>query len=420
MTVDDLAAPLGQGPKRRPRRIKIRLAQFIAGALALFLGAFLVWAVIADDPLGGEPRMIVPAHPQIATSAPSAPPQTADITGTIQNGPAAAAAPPSQPASPANTMTVTIIDGKTGAKEEVTVPSRSATAAASAAGGSTASTVPGLYQKLFETTAYGLIPKIAADGTRPADAFAQPAHPLAGKPDAPRIAIIVGGMGVNRAITADALGKLPAAVTLGFMPYGNEAATLAAKARASGHELLLQVPMDAADDGDRVSDTQTLLTSLAPEQNIDRLHRAMARLQGYVGIINAQGARFTTTEGSLAPILSETVKRGLDYVDDGSNPAGVASRLATAGNVPFARADVIIDATAAPGDIDHALGRLEAAARTHGVATGFASARAAAIDRIAQWAKTAADRGFLLVPISGAVNVKPSGPDDGLRMTQVK
>ena len=118
--------------------------------------------------------------------------------------------------------------------------------------------------------------------------------------------------------------------------------------------------------------------------------------------------------------MSETAKRALDYVDDCSNPAGVAGRLAAAGNVPFARDEVNIDSAAAPGDIDRALGRLEAAARTHGVATGFASARAITIDRIAQWAKTAADRGFLPVPISGAVSVKPSGPDDGLRMTQVK
>ena len=360
--------------------------------------------------------MIVPAHPQIAVKLPPAPPQTADATGAIQNGQPAAATPSSQPAvAAANTMTVTIIDGKTGTKQEFTVPSRSAATVAA-----TGSTGPGVYQKLSETTAHGLIPKIADDGIRPADAFAQPAHPLAGKPDAPRIALIVGGMGANRAVTADALGKLPAAVTFGFVPNANDAAALAAKARAGGHELLLQVPMEAADDGDHDPDPQPLLTSLTPEQNIDRLHRAMARLQGYVGIINARGARFTATEGSLAPILTETAKRGLVYVDDGSNPASVAGRLAATDNVPFAHAEVIIDATAAPGDIDRALARLEAAARAHGVATGFASARPATIDRIAQWVKTAADRGFLLVPVSSAVSAKPSGPDDGLRMTQVK
>ena len=36
---------------------------------------------------------------------------------------------------------------------------------------------------------------------------------------------------------------------------------------------------------------QTLLTSLTPEQNIDRLHWLMARLQGYVGMIGYMGAQ---------------------------------------------------------------------------------------------------------------------------------
>jgi len=420
MTPDDFAAPLGQGPRKRQRSINIRLAQIFAGALALFLGIFVVWAVVGNDPQGGEPRVIVPANLDIAAKAPATRPQMADATGSVQNAQPAAAAPPGQPAAPANTMTVTIIDGKTGAKQEVTVPLRGAGVTAGATVAATgAAAALGLPQKLSETTAYGPIPKIATDGTSPADAFAQPVRQLAGKPGAPRIAVIVGGMGADRSITADAIGKLPAWVTLGFMP-GNDAAPLAVRARAGGHELLLQVPMEAADNAGQDPNPQALLTSLAPEQNIDRLYRLMSQLQGYVGIINAMGARFTSSEASLAPILSETAKRGLAYVDDGSNPASVAGRLAAADGLPFAQADAIIDSAPAPDEIDRALGRLETAARGRGIAVGFASARPASIDRIAQWAKTAADRGLLLVPISAAVTVKTAGSDDGLRMTQVK
>ena len=410
MTVDDLAAPLGQGPKPRPRSIKIPLMRFIVGALALFLGLFVVWTVLSDDPSGGEPRAIVPANMQIAAKAPTAQPQTADVTGSIPSGQPAPAAPPASPASPPNTMTVTIIDGKTGAKQEVIVPSRGAAGAAE----------PGLYQKLLEMSSYGPIPKIAADGTRPADAFAQLVRPIADKPDAPRIAVIVGGMGLNRGIAADAIGKLPAAVTLGLSPNGTDVAAIAAKARGGGHELLLQVPMEAADAGDRDTGPQTLLTSLTPEQNIDRLYRLMSRLQGYVGIINVMGARFTASEKSLAPVMSEVARRGLDFVDDGSNSASVADRIAAAANQSFARVDVIIDSSPTPDDIDRALGRLETAAREHGLAVGLASARPTSIDRVAQWAKTAADRGFLLVPISAAAIAKPGNPADGLRMTQGK
>ena len=54
-------------------------------------------------------------------------------------------------------------------------------------------------------------------------------------------------------------------------------------------------------------------------------------------------------------------------------------------------------------DIDRALGRLETIARDRGTAVGTAGALPVSIDRIAKWAKAAAGRGVLLVPISAAV-----------------
>jgi hypothetical protein len=53
---------------------------------------------------------------------------------------------------------------------------------------------------------------------RPAEAYAQPIKPVPGKPDAPRVALIVGGLGVSASISNDAISKLPGAVTLAFMP----------------------------------------------------------------------------------------------------------------------------------------------------------------------------------------------------------
>ncbi len=149
-------------------------------------------------------------------------------------------------------------------------------------------------------TPHGPIPKIAADGTRPADAFARPVTPLPGKPDAPRIALIVGGLGVSASATADAIAKLPGPVTLGFVPYGSDAAAQAARARNGGHEILLQVPMEPFEYPDNDPGPQTLLTSLTPQQNIDRLYWVMSRFQGYVGISSTMGALFTASEPSFA------------------------------------------------------------------------------------------------------------------------
>jgi uncharacterized protein len=401
MTADDLNAPLGQQLRKRRLSVPITASQVMAAVLTLFLGVFVVWAVVENNPFGGEPIVVVPINLHPGSAAKTAdgqePPK---VVAVNPDAPATSQAAPGQTASPpAATKTITIIDGKTGERKEVELPAPANDAAAAPDAGP-------LDQKFLEMSAHGAIPKIAADGVRPADAFAQPVKALPGKPDAPRIAIIVSGLGVSSSATADAIAKLPGAVTLGFMPYGSDVAALAGRARARGHELLLQVPMEPFDYPDNDPGPQTLLTSLTPQQNIDRLYWLMSRLQGYVGIAGAMGARFTASEPSFSPVLREAAKRGLIFVDDGANPRSLAGRIAGANNLPFAKADVTIDAVPTASEIDHALGRLEMAARERSIAVGISSGLPVSIDHIAKWAKDLAGRGVQLVPIT-AVALKP-------------
>jgi hypothetical protein len=117
MSMNDLTAPLGQGPKPAQRAIAVPAVKIVALALGLFLGAFVLWAVIAQDRLGGEPVAVMPADLHIAKKPPEviAVPQAA--IDTAATAPALPAAPVKSPAN----VTVTIIDGKTGAKREVMV-----------------------------------------------------------------------------------------------------------------------------------------------------------------------------------------------------------------------------------------------------------------------------------------------------------
>jgi uncharacterized protein len=436
MAADDLSAPLGQESKRGrgvPAAIIASLPQAVTIALATFLAVFVLWAVIADNPFGGEPMAVVQISPQAAPRIVSGPaaretaaagPNTAGAAGagpTRYDGPpegsSSLAAPSSQsapavadgPANAGNTRTVTIIDGKTGARQEIVIPGTpEPPSAPETPGAATAETVPN-DQKLMETTPQGPIPKIAANGMRPAEAYAQPVKPIPGKPDAPRVALVVGGLGVSANITGDAISKLPGAVTLAFMPYSYDVDHLAGRARRAGHEILLQAPMEPFNYPDNDSGPQTLLTTLSPEQNLERLYWLMSRFQGYVGITGAMGARFTASEQAFTPILQETARRGLIFVDDGANPRSVAARIAGGNNLPFAQADMVVDAVPTAAEIDHALGRLEMAARERGFAIGVASAMPVTIERIAKWAKAAESRGLQLVPITAvASKAKPS------------
>jgi uncharacterized protein len=398
VAADDLSAPLGQNKKPR-RPIPVTVPQAIVGALGLFAGIFVLWAAVADNPFGGEPMVVVHADLRAPANAPAKkaevvrPPVTDDggIPGRYDGPAQSPASAPQGP--PPGSKTVNIIDGKSGSSQVVVI-------AGPADGKDAAASLTPIEQKFVETTKHGAIPKIADDGVHPSEAYAQAVTPIPGKPDAPRVAIIVGGLGVSANATAEAIGKLPGAVTLGFAPYGADLDRVVAHARGLGHEILLQVPMEPFDYPDNDPGPQTLLTSQSADQNIDRLHWLMSRFHGYVGIINTMGARFTASDQAFAPVLRETAKRGLIFVDDGHTPRSLAGQIAGANKLPFAKADVVLDAVPTPVEVDRALSRLEMAARERGVAVGYASALPVAIDRIAKWAKGAQSRGVLLVPIT--------------------
>jgi hypothetical protein len=380
---DDLSAPLGQGKKTKRFQLPVKGPALVAGVLGAVLTVFFGWAMVARNPMGGEPSAVVTIAPPDETKAAVAE-NPAPVSPQMR-----AEAPPAAPAQPG---TVTIIDGSTGKRQEVQLATGASGEPAKPAGGD---------PRLLESTRHGMIPKISVDGLRPADAYARANKDMA-KTDAPRIVIVVSGLGVGAKLTADAIAKLPAPVTFSFTPYGADVSNFAAKARDAGHEILLQAAMEPFDYPDNDPGPQTLLTSLGFDQNVDRLYWMMSRMQGYVGVSSYMGARFTATDSALAPVLREVAKRGLIYFDDGSSARSLAAQIAGASRLTFTKADVTLDAVPTPAEIGKALLRLETAARSNGVAIGIASALPVSIDRIAQWAKTAEGRGFVLVPISVA------------------
>jgi polysaccharide deacetylase 2 family uncharacterized protein YibQ len=394
---DDLDRPLGTQPRRQPRiALPVLMPRVALGLGGLFLLIFVLWAAIAHNPLGGEPlatAAIGQPEGQGQAGQAGGGAAAAHIGPGRYDGPVAAQASADAGAAaaplPPGARTVTIIDGTSGKKQDVVI-----------SGPADAKRAP-VDSRLLETSRHGPIPKIAQDGARPADIYARPAKAAReGAADGPRVMLIVGGLGIGTGGTMEAIAKLPAPVTLAFTPYGNDVQDYVTRARGDNHEVLLQVPMEPFDYPDNDPGPQTLLSTLGAEQNVDRLHWLFSRFQGYVGITNFMGARFTASEQALAPVLREVARRGLIYVDDGSSPRSVASQIAGANNLPFAKADVVIDTVSSPAEIDKALSRLESLARSRGLAVGYGSALPVTVERIAAWAKGAQGRGIALVPVS--------------------
>lgn len=418
MADDELSAPLGKTAKPKSRfNLGMLIPWTIAGVLGLCVAVFAGWALVIDDPNGGEPMVVVatasptkkadPASGASETKAaiPKAPngkvvtmptPDGNEPGPRVYDGPEARPAAPGGAAIAPGTPTVTIIDGSTGKRQEVPIAGNAGPQDPRAR----------VENKLLESSRHGKIPRIGPDGSRPAEAYAKPVKLAANRADGPRIVIVVGGLGVSTAATDDAIAKLPAPVTLAFAPYGPEIDRAATRARADGHEVLLQLPMEPFEYPDNDPGPQTMLMSLTADQNIDRLHWLMSRFQGYVGVVNLMGARFTSSEPALSPVLREVGKRGLVYVDDGSSPRSLAGQITNANNLPFAKADIVLDSVPTPANIDRSLSRLEALARERGLAVGMATASPASIDRIALWSKALENRGISLVPVT-AITIKP-------------
>ena len=258
--------------------------------------------------------------------------------------------------------------------------------------------------ELIEESQYGPLPKVAPDGRRPLDVYARPSRyavKAAGQP--PRIAVLIDGMGVSDGVTAEAIKALPAPVSVAYGAYGRNLQDWVTKARAAGHEVLLQIPLEPMDYPTNDPGPHTLLTTLPPEENMKRLQWLMSRFTGYVGVTNQMGAKLETTQDAFLPVLEEVKARGLLFVDDGTTQNSTGGQIAGTIGLDYAAADVQIDAVSSPESIAKALSRLEALSKERGSAIGVASAKSATIKQLAQWAGQLQGKGFVLIPVSAAI-----------------
>jgi polysaccharide deacetylase 2 family uncharacterized protein YibQ len=217
----------------------------------------------------------------------------------------------------------------------------------------------------------------------------------------PRIAVVLTGLGLSNAQTTAAVQALPANVTFAFSPYGNDLQAWADQARAAGHEVLLELPMEPLNFPNDDPGPHTLLTSLPASENVERMTWVLDRFTGYVGVTSQLGGRFTTQPEALKPILVELKKRGLLFLDTRASPDTVAPELAADAGLAHASNDVFLnEPTAARATLQAGLAELERLARERGSAIGIGYAYPVTMELLTGWARALEERGIELLPVS--------------------
>jgi uncharacterized protein len=157
----------------------------------------------------------------------------------------------------------------------------------------------------------------------------------------PLVAIVLDDLGLDRMRTAEAM-RLSGPLTRSFMTYASDLAAQTQAARHAGHELLAHLPMEAVDNHADPG-PHGLFTGLSREETLQRLRWGLGRFDGFVGINNHMGSKFTADERGMAPVMEELSARGLMFLDSRTSPSCAGLRLAIAYGVLHARRDVFLD-----------------------------------------------------------------------------
>ena len=238
----------------------------------------------------------------------------------------------------------------------------------------------------------GLLPIIAADGRTPFQAYAKPFHDTG----APKVALVIGGLGLNAKTTRQAIQDLPAEVTLSFVPYAEGLQGWIDLARANGHEVLLEAPMEPLDYPQNDPGPYTLMAQDPPQETVKRLELLLSRATGYFGVTNYLGGRFLASDSAMAQFATAMHRRGLGFLDDGS----AASR---GGAEPRASAERVIDQDLDGGSIDQQLQALEVSAHQHGKALASGFAYPVTLQEVQRWAAGLQAKGVVLAPASAVM-----------------
>ena len=232
---------------------------------------------------------------------------------------------------------------------------------------------------------------------------ALPAEVPQGKPI---IAIVIDDMGLDRKRSTRMAG-LRGPLTLSWLPYARDLQVQAKAARANGHELMLHMPMEPSVKAD--PGPNALLVSLDRGEIVKRARAALDSFDGYVGVNNHMGSRFTADRAALAPVLGELHRRGLLWLDSRTTPNSAGIGLAQELKMPWVGRDIFLDNQETVAAVKAQLAKTEQVAKRQGYAVAIGHPHDATIDALASWLPEVQKRGFVLVPVSAVVRTHHAG-----------
>ncbi len=238
-------------------------------------------------------------------------------------------------------------------------------------------------------------------------AWLRNARPFVDTGSTPAVAIVIDDLGLAAEYTRRTIA-LDSAVTLALMTYASNLDDWSSAVRAARHEILVHVPMQPI-NGKIDPGPNALTVGLSDAEILSRLRWGLGRLEGYIGINNHMGSRFTQDRPGMTVVMGEVKQRGLLFLDSVTIGRTVGAATAEAMHVPSAERNVFLDDEATVAGVARQLAVVEQVARKHGTAIAIGHPHPATLEVLAQWLPRAESHGIAVVPLTSVVRRQAMG-----------
>ena len=223
-------------------------------------------------------------------------------------------------------------------------------------------------------------------------------RPFTNPENKPMVSLIIGGLGTSYSQTISAIDGLPPEITLSFVPDAQS--RLLRYAREKGHEVLIEVPMEASIQGRARPHRDMLMANLDGDQNVLRLKSILRGKSEIFGVITDKGDKFASNLDAGGPMLEHLKERNLAFYQHSALQNANFEESAGTKGAAFAKAELNIDTEQRVSAINEQLFMLETAAREKGAALGTGFSFPVTVDTIARWSYELREKGIVLAPAS--------------------
>ena len=216
----------------------------------------------------------------------------------------------------------------------------------------------------------------------------------------PLIAIVIDDMGISPKRTAEII-DIKAPLTASFLTYGRNLETQIQKAKNSGHEIMLHVPMEAQTTKDVAPDVLT--TRMSQQEISERLQKMLQKFPNINGINNHMGSKMTENEQKMAAVMEVLKQHRLFFLDSKTSAKSKAQEAALQYGVAYAQRHVFLDNLNDKNYILKQLQQMKSLAQKNGYAIAIGHPKTQTVLALKEWLPKNQD--IQLVPLSHIVKI---------------